>query len=162
MQNEWRRFELERADWDVERIKLKAQLIETEKRVAQLTSLYNISLKHISVLEGLLRDAKQSANKQTDNHAVSLTKSGKSATPLNSADTSSTSSAAAAAAAAGGTSVEEIVAMTRTRREKSRDLLTQCLSQIDVLLGTSTRESGTGLTPPFPISDVLDPKTPSP
>ncbi|KAJ1950536.1 1,2-dihydroxy-3-keto-5-methylthiopentene dioxygenase [Linderina pennispora] len=52
--------------------------------------------------------------------------------------------------------------MTRTRREKSREMLSQCLGQIDVLLGTSTRENGTGLTPPFPISDVLDPKTPSP
>ncbi|KAJ2530339.1 hypothetical protein EV175_007305, partial [Coemansia sp. RSA 1933] len=81
MQSEWRRFEQERASWDVERIKFKAKISAMEKRIAHLSALYGASQKHIMMLESVLkRDTagnrpaamKETASKETAAAAESL------------------------------------------------------------------------------------------
>ncbi|KAI8320115.1 WD40 repeat-like protein [Martensiomyces pterosporus] len=134
LQSEWRRFELERADWDVERIRLKAKLNASEKRIAQLSSLYSISQKHIAILESLLREAKKgggggSGQQQQQQQAREVEKGVRSTIVsqvfdgLSGADDAST------------TTVSGLVAATESTRVNSRKLLTRCLGEIDMLLG---------------------------
>lgn len=108
MQSEWRRFEVERTEWDIERIKLKTQLSVSERRVHHLTGLYNRSQRQIALLENILKG---------ENHGVVE-------------ETPETKAAAE-------NSVPELIAVTSKTKEKSKALLTRCLAEIDSLLGES-------------------------
>ncbi|KAJ2486777.1 1,2-dihydroxy-3-keto-5-methylthiopentene dioxygenase [Coemansia sp. RSA 2050] len=113
MQTEWRRFEVERAEWDVERIRLKAKLSAAEKRIEQLGSLYRVSQKQIAVLEHLLSEAR--TGPLSDEPSVS-----------NEGGPSDD-----------GVTIEQLVAVTQNTRQRSRELLGRCLGEIEVLLGNS-------------------------
>ncbi|KAJ2009562.1 1,2-dihydroxy-3-keto-5-methylthiopentene dioxygenase [Coemansia thaxteri] len=112
MHSEWRRVEHERAEWDVERIRLKAKLTAADKRIAQLTSLCRLSQRHIAVLERLLGD-----------------KARHRATP---------SECTGDAVTAGGLAAGELAAATQSTRQRSRELLRRCLSEIEILLAGSS------------------------
>ncbi|KAJ2742027.1 1,2-dihydroxy-3-keto-5-methylthiopentene dioxygenase [Coemansia sp. BCRC 34301] len=124
MQTEWRRFEVERAEWDVERIRLKAKLSAADKRIEHLGSLYRVSQKHIAVLERLLNEARGGVEQR-----------------------------AVEEPSLEGVSVGEIVDVTQATRQRSRELLSRCLGEIEILLGSS------GLAPrtsPMPSPSIAD------
>ncbi|KAJ2812417.1 1,2-dihydroxy-3-keto-5-methylthiopentene dioxygenase [Coemansia furcata] len=116
MQTEWRRFEQERAEWDVERIRLKAKLSAAEKRIEQLGSLYRVSQKHITALEHLLSEAR-SGNAPGDESTLSSSNSRPSE---------------------GEVTIEQMVSVTKNTRQRSRELLGRCLGEIEILLGNSS------------------------
>ncbi|KAJ2753907.1 1,2-dihydroxy-3-keto-5-methylthiopentene dioxygenase [Coemansia pectinata] len=113
IQTEWRRFEQERAEWDVERIRLKAKLSAAEKRIEQLGSLYRVSQKHITVLEQLLSEARAGTHGDESS----------SSRPSDEGETSVT--------------IEQLVTVTQNTRQRSRELLGRCLGEIEILLGNS-------------------------
>ncbi|KAJ2842465.1 hypothetical protein J3B02_005568, partial [Coemansia erecta] len=53
IKSERRRYEQERAEWDVERIRLKAQISAYEKRIELLGTQYMAAQRQISILESL-------------------------------------------------------------------------------------------------------------
>ncbi|KAJ2833259.1 1,2-dihydroxy-3-keto-5-methylthiopentene dioxygenase [Coemansia furcata] len=116
MQTEWRRFEQERAEWDVERIRLKAKLSAAEKRIEQLGSLYRVSQKHITALEHLLSEAR-SGNAPGDESTLSSSNSRPSE---------------------GEVTIEQMVSVTKNTRLRSRELLGRCLGEIEILLGNNS------------------------
>ncbi|KAJ2740155.1 hypothetical protein H4S06_006186, partial [Coemansia sp. BCRC 34490] len=106
MQSEWRRFEQERTSWDVERIRFKAKVSALEKRIEHLSAVHSASRKHIEVLEALLRGSgkgKQGAQAPARNEA----------------------------AGAAVVTVEDLVEATARTRERSRQLLSRCLNEIE-------------------------------
>ncbi|KAJ2402015.1 1,2-dihydroxy-3-keto-5-methylthiopentene dioxygenase [Coemansia sp. RSA 2559] len=120
MQSEWRRFEQERASWDVERIKFKARISAMEKRIAHLSALYAASQKHIAMLEAVLkRDAEGMSGRKGKP---------KPAAPL--ASEHLTNGGASA-------TVANLVEVTASTRERSKQLLSRCLQEIDVLMTAS-------------------------
>ncbi|KAJ2840806.1 1,2-dihydroxy-3-keto-5-methylthiopentene dioxygenase [Coemansia sp. 'formosensis'] len=117
MQTEWRRFEQERAEWDVERIRLKAKLSAAEKRIEQLGSLYRVSQKHITALEHLLSEAKAGNTVGEE---------------------STFSSSSNSRPNEGEVTIEQMVSVTKNTRQRSRELLGRCLGEIEILLGNSS------------------------
>ncbi|KAJ2602551.1 tRNA A64-2'-O-ribosylphosphate transferase [Coemansia sp. RSA 1722] len=113
IRGERRRFEQERAEWDVERIRLKSQITAHEKRIELLSTQYTTAQRQISLLESLLVGVKSGSDKPMDENGLEDT---------------------------GGT-VGGIVKETRQRRERSRALLQRCLEEIDVLLSSDMAES---------------------
>ncbi|KAJ2685135.1 1,2-dihydroxy-3-keto-5-methylthiopentene dioxygenase [Coemansia spiralis] len=111
MQTEWRRFEVERAEWDVERIRLKAKLSAAEKRIEHLSSLYRVSQKQVTALEHLLSEARTAPASEP-----SVSNEGPSDD---------------------GVTIAQLVAVTQSTRQRSRELLGRCLGEIEVLLGSS-------------------------
>ncbi|KAJ2261076.1 1,2-dihydroxy-3-keto-5-methylthiopentene dioxygenase [Coemansia sp. RSA 376] len=114
IQSEWRRFEQERAEWDVERIRLKAKLSAAEKRIEQLGSMYRVSQKHIGVLEQLLNEAR--AGTVGDESSVSSRPSDEGEAAV---------------------TIEQLVGVTQNTRQRSRELLGRCLGEIEILLGST-------------------------
>ncbi|KAJ2860216.1 1,2-dihydroxy-3-keto-5-methylthiopentene dioxygenase, partial [Coemansia erecta] len=120
MQSEWRRFEQERASWDVERIKFKARISAMEKRIAHLSALYAASQKHITMLEAVLKRDAEGMSSRRGNP--------KPAAPL--ASEHLTNGGASA-------TVADLVGVTASTRERSKQLLSRCLQEIDVLMTAS-------------------------
>ncbi|KAJ2449916.1 tRNA A64-2'-O-ribosylphosphate transferase [Coemansia sp. RSA 2336] len=60
IQSEWRRVEVERMEWQVERIRLKAKISASEKRISQLSALYTVSQRQISMLESMIKQQSES------------------------------------------------------------------------------------------------------
>ncbi|KAJ1774131.1 1,2-dihydroxy-3-keto-5-methylthiopentene dioxygenase [Coemansia sp. RSA 1843] len=126
MQSEWRRFEQERASWDVERIKFKAKISAMEKRIAHLSALYGASQKHITILESVL---KRDQNTSMEVRGDKLKSIEPSLDPLVNGDSSTIT-------------VASLVEATASTRERSRQLLSRCLQEIDVLMtNTSTADT---------------------
>ncbi|KAJ2514466.1 1,2-dihydroxy-3-keto-5-methylthiopentene dioxygenase, partial [Coemansia sp. RSA 1939] len=124
MQSEWRRFEQERTSWDVERVRFKAKVSALEKRIEHLSAVHSASRKHIDVLEALLRGsgkskegAKASARSEAADAAVET------------AETNGDSSGVLV-------TVEDLVEATARTRERSRQLLSRCLNEIEVLISS--------------------------
>ncbi|PIA17178.1 WD40 repeat-like protein [Coemansia reversa NRRL 1564] len=119
LQGEWRRLEIERTEWQVERIRLKTKISVAEKRISQLSTLYNSSQKHIAVLEALLREVH---NKGNDSQ-IEKTKetNGNQRSPREE-------------------TITEVVDVTNDTRERSRVLLARCADEIDALLGNNDTE----------------------
>ncbi|KAJ2563137.1 tRNA A64-2'-O-ribosylphosphate transferase [Coemansia sp. RSA 1822] len=133
MQNEWRRMEHERMEWEVERIRLKAKISASEKRIAQLSTLYTVSQKHVVMLETMLKggakgEVKQAASdvKQAANEARQAVKE------------------------VSGIGVADIVEVTRGTRERGRKLLEQCMEEIEALT------NGIDLQPPEIMAAPLE------
>ncbi|KAJ2059298.1 1,2-dihydroxy-3-keto-5-methylthiopentene dioxygenase [Coemansia sp. S146] len=131
IQAEWRRFEQERAEWDVERIRLKAKLSAAEKRIEQLGALYRVSQKHITVLEQLLSEAR----------AGTLGDESSSTRPSDEGETSVT--------------IEQLVTVTQNTRQRSRELLGRCLGEIEILLGNSGPRGSPSPAPSPSIAENL-------
>ncbi|KAJ2383342.1 hypothetical protein H4S02_005349, partial [Coemansia sp. RSA 2611] len=72
MQSEWRRVELERMEWEVERVRLKARISASEKRIAQLSTLYTVSQKHITMLEKMLGSNGNNSNSANSSEPVDV------------------------------------------------------------------------------------------
>ncbi|KAJ2698424.1 1,2-dihydroxy-3-keto-5-methylthiopentene dioxygenase [Coemansia sp. IMI 203386] len=129
IRGERRRFEQERAEWDVERIRLKSQITAHEKRIELLSTQYTTAQRQISLLESLLVGVKNGNDKPTDENGLEDT---------------------------GGT-VGGIVKETRQRRQRSRVLLERCLEEIDVLLNSDLVESsGRGRRSGAGINGVIE------
>ncbi|KAJ2851200.1 tRNA A64-2'-O-ribosylphosphate transferase [Coemansia brasiliensis] len=103
MQSEWRRVEVERMEWQVERIRLKAKISASEKRISQLSALYTVSQRQISMLESMIKQHSEGAEaencKEIDEDV----------------------------------DVQGIVKVTKGTRERSRKLLERCLGEIEAL-----------------------------
>ncbi|KAJ1822325.1 1,2-dihydroxy-3-keto-5-methylthiopentene dioxygenase [Coemansia sp. RSA 2599] len=128
IKGERRRFEQERADWDVERIRLKAKISAYEKRIELLGTQYMAAQRQISILESLLGARSSSSAEHLDNTATATT----------------TTDAAAAFSSSSSSSVDGVqglVKETARRRERSRMLLERCLEEIDVLLAPPSSSS---------------------
>ncbi|KAJ2779466.1 1,2-dihydroxy-3-keto-5-methylthiopentene dioxygenase [Coemansia interrupta] len=151
IKSEWRRFEHERADWDVERIRLKAKLAACEKRIEHLHAQHVASQRQVAILESLM-NAKQPA---------AATDDPKAAAPAVSTLQHLSSDA-----------VSHLVSATSSRNQRSRGLLERCLREIDVLLSPPVQLAspaiiaGIGSPPPpqtaapLAASPGLPPKSP--
>ncbi|KAJ2078457.1 tRNA A64-2'-O-ribosylphosphate transferase [Coemansia sp. RSA 988] len=117
LQGEWRRIEIERREWEVERIRLKSTISASEKRISQLSTICSSSQKHIAVLETLLREArgKGSRIEQNPNDKEPIS------------------------------NVMEVVETTTDTRERTRVLLERCADEIDALLGNNDGLERAGL-----------------
>ncbi|KAI9479644.1 WD40-repeat-containing domain protein, partial [Coemansia mojavensis] len=104
MQSEWRRVEVERMEWQVERIRLKAKISASEKRISQLSALYTVSQRQISMLESMIKQHSESPQP-----TESLKKANE------------------------GVDVQGIVKVTKGTRDRSRKLLERCLEEIEAL-----------------------------
>ncbi|KAJ1801026.1 tRNA A64-2'-O-ribosylphosphate transferase [Coemansia sp. RSA 2399] len=135
MQSEWRRFEQERASWDVERIKFKARISAMEKRIAHLSALYGASQKHITILEAVLkRDAETMSRKGKPRPVEPLLLSSEKEEKEKEEEmeehlTNGNSGTSA--------TVANLVEATASTRERSKQLLSRCLQEIDVLMTNS-------------------------
>ncbi|KAJ2160624.1 1,2-dihydroxy-3-keto-5-methylthiopentene dioxygenase [Coemansia sp. RSA 552] len=118
LQNEWRRMEQERAQWAVERIRLKAQVSAQERRIAQLSALYGATQRQMEVLEAALRQVRQPRGGEPE--------------PSDSESEAS--------------QVSEVVAVTRETRGRSRALLARCVDEIEALLGNESASNGRRLS----------------
>ncbi|KAJ2641173.1 hypothetical protein GGF44_002239, partial [Coemansia sp. RSA 1694] len=132
MQAEWRRFELERAEWDVERIRLKAKLSAADKRIEHLGSLYRVSQKHITVLEQLLSEARGGGGGEGG-----VGEAGDKVAPESSNTGSSSLSTGPSDDGDASIAIKEMVAVTQSTRQRSRELLGRCLGEIEILLGST-------------------------
>ncbi|KAJ2836587.1 tRNA A64-2'-O-ribosylphosphate transferase [Coemansia erecta] len=133
MQNEWRRMEHERMEWEVERIRLKAKISASEKRIAQLSTLYTVSQKHVAMLETMLKGGTKGEVK----HVASEVKQ-------------AANEARQAVKEVSGIGVADIVEVTRGTRERGRKLLEQCMEEIEALT------NGVDLQPPEIIAAPLE------
>ncbi|KAJ2458435.1 hypothetical protein GGF42_002065, partial [Coemansia sp. RSA 2424] len=133
MQAEWRRFELERAEWDVERIRLKAKLSAADKRIEHLGSLYRVSQKHITVLEQLLSEARGGGAGGGGEGG----EAGGKVAPESSNTGSSSLSTGPSDDGDASIAIKEMVAVTQSTRQRSRELLGRCLGEIEILLGST-------------------------
>ncbi|KAJ1720712.1 tRNA A64-2'-O-ribosylphosphate transferase [Coemansia erecta] len=147
IKSEWRRFEHERADWDVERIRLKAKLAACEKRIEHLHAQHVASQRQVAILESLI-NAKQ---------------------PV--ADSRQTAPAMSTSQQPSSDAVSHLVSVTSSRTQRSRGLLERCLREIDILLSPPVHLAspaiiaGTGSPPPstaapMAVSPALPPKSP--
>ncbi|KAJ2186331.1 tRNA A64-2'-O-ribosylphosphate transferase [Coemansia sp. RSA 532] len=133
MQNEWRRMEHERMEWEVERIRLKAKISASEKRIAQLSTLYTVSQKHVAMLETMLKGGTKGEVK----HVASEVKQ-------------AANEARQAVKEVSGIGVADIVEVTRGTRERGRKLLEQCMEEIEALT------NGVDLQPPEIMAAPLE------
>ncbi|KAJ1963428.1 1,2-dihydroxy-3-keto-5-methylthiopentene dioxygenase [Dipsacomyces acuminosporus] len=121
------------------RLRLKAKLNASEKRIAQLGSLYGVSQKHIAILESLLREAQAGSGVQQQQRALNSNSTNISKELDEDSDNVVT--------------VSDLVAATENTRINSRKLLTRCLTEIDTILGGSGGSTGT--TPPIDNTQKL-------
>ncbi|KAJ2398196.1 1,2-dihydroxy-3-keto-5-methylthiopentene dioxygenase [Coemansia sp. RSA 2603] len=145
IKSEWRRFEYERADWDVERIRLKAKLAACEKRIEHLHAQYTASQRQVAILESLIN-----TNQTMDDS------SRQAVPPLSSSQQPSSDA------------VSHLVRASSMRTQHSRELLQRCLREIDVLLNPPVQMAspaiiaGTGSPPPPPPPAVQRAGSPAP
>ncbi|KAI7831073.1 hypothetical protein BX661DRAFT_170247 [Kickxella alabastrina] len=124
IKSEWRRFELERAEWDIERVRLKVQLRASEKRIDLLTSQYQASQRQLNILESILSENKRKSDERPLSMALS---------ELSASNNGGANGGVSGSGSAG--TVSDLVDASATNRDRSKDLLRRCLGEIDILLG---------------------------
>ncbi|KAJ2721039.1 1,2-dihydroxy-3-keto-5-methylthiopentene dioxygenase [Coemansia sp. Benny D115] len=152
IKSEWRRFEIERAEWDVERIRLKAKLSASERRIEQLSSQCVASLKQIEILEALLTErGPETACGNSGPRAHTLPSGDLPSSRAQPRPGINSNSNEQPRSAADSISIAELVGASAKSREKSAMLLRRCLGEIDALLGSSPQSIPRAASP-IPLS----------
>ncbi|KAJ2344499.1 1,2-dihydroxy-3-keto-5-methylthiopentene dioxygenase [Coemansia sp. RSA 2618] len=120
-------------EWEIERVRLKAKISASEKRIAQLSTLYTGSQKRVAMLEAVLRGGATDEYAHSSNVADSAKGSHSLKSPADPAAKGDASRAREPGSLTAQDLTNDIVEATRGTRERGRKLLEQCLEEIDAL-----------------------------